>query len=146
MKAVLVTRRRTDAPGDARRGQSIVELALALPVLMLLLLGTIDLGMMFHDYIAMRNAAREGAGYGAHFPTDSTGIALRVTRHGVPAGATVSSSCTACTTSEGVLTGTGTVSVTVDSTFTPVTLSFFQGWFGIGPIPLSSTATMRVLQ
>jgi Flp pilus assembly protein TadG len=146
MKAVLAMRRRNGAPGGARRGQSIVELALALPLLMLILLGTIDLGMMFHDYIQLRNASREGAGYGAHFPNDSTGIALRVTRHGVPAGTTVSSSCTSCTTSGGVPTGTGTVAVTAQSTFSPITLGFLQSWFGIGPIPLSSTATMRVLQ
>ena len=146
MTAVMAMRRRNSAAGDARGGQSIVELALALPVLMLLLLGTIDLGMLFHDYIQLRNAAREGAGYGAHFPTDGTGIALRVTRHGVPSGTTVSSSCTSCTTSGGVPTGSGTVAVTAQSTFTPITVGFLQTWFGIGPVSLSSTATMRVLQ
>lgn len=145
MKVGLAIRRRNGAKEDPGRGQSIVELALALPVLMLLLLGTIDLGMMFHDYIQLRNAAREGAGYGAHFPNDNTGIALRVTRHGVPAGTTVSSACTSCTTSGGVSTGTGTIAVTAQSTFSPITFGFLQTWFGIGPIPLSSTATMRVL-
>ena len=134
------------ATPERRAGQSLVELALAFPVLLLLLLGTIDLGRVFFDYIEIRNAAREGAGYGAHFPADSTGITLRVTRHGVPAGATVTSTCTGCETSDGQAVGTGTIAVTVASEFSPITLGFLETWFNMDPIQLSATATMRVLQ
>lgn len=129
-----------------RRGQSIVELAFATPVLLLLLLGTIDLGRVFFEYVQIRNAAREGAGYGAHFPADTAGIQLRVERHGVPEGATTTVDCTDCTLSGGVVTGTELITVTVRSTFVPFTLGFLGGWFGLGPLELEASASMRVLQ
>lgn len=50
------------------RGQSMVELALSITVLMILLAGTIDLGRAFFTWQAMRNAAQEGASYGSIFP------------------------------------------------------------------------------
>lgn len=129
-----------------RIGQSLVELALALPMLLLIMLGTIDIGRVFFDYVQIRNAAREGAGYGAHFPTDTAGIQNRVTQHGVPAGTTVSVVCSSCGTSGGVATGVGTITVTVQRTFTPITMGFLQTWFGMQPMSLSSSASMRVLR
>jgi Flp pilus assembly protein TadG len=129
-----------------RRGQGIVELALSMPLLLLLLLGTIDVGRVFFDYVQLRNAVREGAGYGARMPSDTAGITLRVNRHGIPSSTTVSVSCDDCGTSGGQATGTGTIKVTADHTFTPVTTSFLQSWFGLGPINLSVTSEMRVLR
>lgn len=43
------------------RGQSIPELALILPVLLLLLVGAVDLGRAFYGQITVTNAAKEGA-------------------------------------------------------------------------------------
>lgn len=54
----------------ARRGQALVELAIALPLLMLLLLIAIDFGRVFHTHISLANAAREGASYAASNPAD----------------------------------------------------------------------------
>jgi Flp pilus assembly protein TadG len=42
-------------------GQAFVELALVLPVLLLLLLGVIQFGNIFRDYIALTDATRVGA-------------------------------------------------------------------------------------
>ena len=42
-------------------GQAFVELALVLPVLLLLLLGVIQFGTVFRDYIALTDATRVGA-------------------------------------------------------------------------------------
>jgi Flp pilus assembly protein TadG len=42
-------------------GQAFVELALILPVLLLLLLGVIQFGTVFRDYIALTDATRVGA-------------------------------------------------------------------------------------
>jgi len=41
-----------------------VELALVLPLLLLILLGTVEFGLMYYDYIAIENGAREGARLG----------------------------------------------------------------------------------
>lgn len=60
------------------RGQSMVEFALCLSLLIMILLGVFDLGRAFHAYIVITNAAREGAYYGAMHPTDNNGIVARV--------------------------------------------------------------------
>jgi Flp pilus assembly protein TadG len=130
-----------------RKGQGIVELALALPLLLLLMLGTIDVGRVFFDYVQLRNAVREGAGYGARMPNDTAGIVQRVNQHGIPGGTTISVACTGdCTTTNGVPNGVGTIEVTANHTFTPVTTAFLQTWFGMGPINISVKSSMRLLR
>lgn len=46
-------------------GQSVVEFALILPVLILLIFGMIDFGWLFYNKIEVNNASREGARYAA---------------------------------------------------------------------------------
>lgn len=43
------------------KGQSLVEFALLLPVIMIILLGIIEFGFMFNAKITLNSAAREGA-------------------------------------------------------------------------------------
>jgi Flp pilus assembly protein TadG len=43
------------------RGQTFVEFALALPVLIVLLFGIIQFGIAFHSYITLTDATRAGA-------------------------------------------------------------------------------------
>ncbi len=47
--------------GLARRGQSMVEFALILPLFVLIIIGVFDLGRAFFAFISISNAAREGA-------------------------------------------------------------------------------------
>ena len=47
------------------KGISSVEMALVLPILMVLALGATDLGRMFHDAVTVANAARAGVSYGS---------------------------------------------------------------------------------
>lgn len=49
---------------SARRGQSLVEFALVLPILLLLTLGVIDAARVFTANIALTNAVREAAIFG----------------------------------------------------------------------------------
>src|SRR5881227_4128209 len=49
------------------RGQAIVETALLLPILMLLVMGTADLGRVFYYSIAVTNAARDAARQGTYY-------------------------------------------------------------------------------
>ena len=60
------------------RGQSLVELALSLTVIMLLLAGAVDFSMAYFSFSAMQDAAQEGALYGSVNPTDENGIIARV--------------------------------------------------------------------
>ena len=47
------------------RGQSLVEFALVLPLLMILVFGIIDFGMGLRSYISLTTATREGARFAA---------------------------------------------------------------------------------
>jgi len=56
-------------------GQSLVEVALALPILLLIVLGIVDVGRVYAFRTAATNAAREAALYGARNPMALTGDA-----------------------------------------------------------------------
>ncbi len=107
-------------PATESSGQSIVELALAMPVLLLILLGTIDVGRVFLDYIEMRNAVVEGATYGTRHPYDGAGIAAAVDAHGIPDGVDITSSASGVC---GEPQGDGHITVSARSTFTPMFLA-----------------------
>ncbi len=65
---VVHPKRLSSAPCACRRsrqGTSAVELALILPVVIALALGTVDLGRVAHYENVLSNAARVGADYGA---------------------------------------------------------------------------------
>jgi Flp pilus assembly protein TadG len=44
----------------SKKGQSLVEFALVLPLLILLLVSIIEFGFIFNSYLTINNAAREG--------------------------------------------------------------------------------------
>ena len=50
---------------SGRKGQDLIEFAIAIPLLLLILFGVVDLGRLFHSAITITNAARVGARYGA---------------------------------------------------------------------------------
>jgi Flp pilus assembly protein TadG len=70
-------RRGATSPPGKRRGQSLVEFALIVPVFLILLLMAVDFGRLFFTYIQVSNAAREAAAYGATQPTDTVGMQAR---------------------------------------------------------------------
>jgi Flp pilus assembly protein TadG len=59
-----------------QRGQSLVEFALALPVLLVLLLGLADFGRAFYYTSTIANAARAGAEYAARATVASPNTAF----------------------------------------------------------------------
>jgi Flp pilus assembly protein TadG len=54
------------------QGQALIETALVITVLLLLLMGLLDLGRVYFTYLALQNAAAEGAAYGMLHPTWQT--------------------------------------------------------------------------
>jgi Flp pilus assembly protein TadG len=54
------------------RGQSLVEFALIVPIMLVLAGGTLDLGRLFYARVSIENAAREGAFYGSMNPRCDT--------------------------------------------------------------------------
>ena len=60
------------------KGQSLVEFAISLTFMLILLAGAVYFGIGLFYYVAMRDAAQEGALYGSMNPTDAGGIQTRV--------------------------------------------------------------------
>jgi len=123
---------------ERTRGQSLVEFALCLPLLMLILAGIFDLGRAFNAYIVITNAAREGAYYGSLNPFDTDGIVARVINEGQGSGITLTTGDVAVSTTG----ATGSpVCVTVTYDFELITPILRGGQ----PITLQSSAEMMVV-
>jgi hypothetical protein len=60
------------------RGQSLVEFAISLTVIMMLLAGAVEFGIALFQFVQLRDAAQEGALYGSIHPGDDDGIEDRV--------------------------------------------------------------------
>ena len=127
LRSVPLYRQGTIQPDkcSAQEGQSLVELALLLPILLLIMTGVLDLGRAFHAYITVVNAAREGARYGAFHPTDSLGIRDRVEQEAAGSGIDLSQS-TVIIEMEQASPGSP-IKVTVIYQFQPVTTLIFGG-------------------
>src|SRR3981081_1324055 len=81
----------------SKKGQAIVETALLLPILMLLVMGSADLGRVFYYAIAVTNSAREAARQGTYYDPisasnafDSSGQVLSAAQKEVPSDVTLS--------------------------------------------------------
>lgn len=132
------------------KAQSLVEFALILPILILLVMGTFDLGRLFYIKIALESAAREGAYYLSYNPNDITSycagvpcvypltlqaIQFEANNMGVQVGA-----------ANVVVTGTAyppttssTIAVSVNQTVNLLIFNFISG-----PVNISSTVRMLV--
>jgi Flp pilus assembly protein TadG len=124
-------------------GQSMVELALTITFLMILLAGTVDLGRAFFTWLAMRDAAQEGATYGSLKPGDTAGIQARVLDNLVnvinnPVGKVfVSVSTTACPSHN--------IQVDVDYPSFPITMPFLGTLLGSQQIPIHATINDTII-
>jgi Flp pilus assembly protein TadG len=70
MLYIPVTRR----PGG-RRAIAATEFALALPVLLLLMIGAVDFGRFAYSHVTLTNAVRAGTGYGSVNPYTTATLA-----------------------------------------------------------------------
>ncbi len=135
-------------PKDQKsRGQSLVELALMMPVLMFILAGMLDLGRVYYAYVTITNAAREGASYGASNPTQvgsdctTTGTIKFVTcQEAAGSNFQIQPSNVTVTESPDASSGS-TVTVTVSVPFQLITGEIVS----LGQIQLRSSATYVIL-
>lgn len=70
-----VFRRLRAATAGNQDGQDLAEYALVLPVLLMLIFGIIEFGILVFDYNTVANAAREGARAGILSPSDACDLA-----------------------------------------------------------------------
>ncbi len=107
------------------KGQAFVELALVLPIFILLFVGAVEIGRLAYASIEVSNAARAGVAYAAQNHTtaqDSTNITLAATQDApdiTSLTATPSYSCS-CESSTGTMTApAGCATVTLISCSSP---------------------------
>jgi hypothetical protein len=60
------------------RGQSLVELAISLVILLWLLAGAAEFAVVFFQYVQLRDAAQEGALYGSINPPSNAGDTAKI--------------------------------------------------------------------
>jgi Flp pilus assembly protein TadG len=124
-------RRRAGIHGSNRHdgGQATVEFALALPILLIVVLGLTQVGVAIRNELAVELAAREGA------------RAAAVSAN--PAGAAAAAATTAVALPIAVSTSSNRSNVTVTVTYVDPTNVAIIGHF-IGPTTHSATVTMAV--
>jgi Flp pilus assembly protein TadG len=127
------------------RGAGIVEAAVVIPLLLLILASVVDLGRAYFTYIALIDAAREGARYGAGHPTES-GIDGKICAASVAEaqGQLIfgTLSCPGSVTTAGNTYAPGSaVRVTVHVDDFPVILG---GLLGRSTLPMSYSAAFRI--
>lgn len=61
----------------AERGQSLLEVGISLPIIILLLVGTLNFGMAIFSFMILRDSAQEGALYASFDPSHKAAIESR---------------------------------------------------------------------
>ncbi len=122
----------------SKRGQSLVEIALILPILLIILFGIMEFGRVFHSYLVITHAAREGARYGI-ISKDAAQIKQKV--QDASPGITLDLSDIDVNPSTNLTAGVPlTISVEYQlDLFTPVLADIIPN-----PIVISTSSTMRV--
>lgn len=131
-------------------GQSMLELAVSLIVLLVLISGIVDIGRIAFYYIAMRDSAQEGASYGSIFPHECDEIVKRVNAGAVDTsrveviveinGNTCSDSCSF------IVSAGDLIQVTVKDPDFPITMPLLGTFIGSQSINLETTIQGQVIR
>ena len=121
-----------------KRGQAIVEFALILPVFILILLGIMEFGLVFHQYLVVTAASREGARVAALGGSDAETLTMVNTSAVSINAGQLTTTITPANRVKGQ-----TVSVQVTN---PVTIRapLIAQVFPQNPFPVTGTTIMRV--
>lgn len=140
-KLSFVERKQGTIKIKGEQGQSIVEMAFALPMLLLLLVAVVDGARAFDAYIVLTNAAREGARFATLKRGPSvTQIEQLVVTDVVGSGTNVTNMSDFSTSDVQVDVGTTAVTVTVSYDFD----LWFGGLVGFNNFPLQQHAVMPI--
>lgn len=129
---------------DKERGQSLVEMAIALVILLLLVGGIVDLGRAFFTFMALRDAVQEGALYGSVNPTLTTEIKNHVLNSSDMIPDLVGSDDITVTVIGTACTGNG-IRVTATYNDFPLTMPFIGTVLGSQTIQISATIMDTIL-
>src|SRR5439155_25151520 len=123
-------------------GQSLIEVALTLPVLLVLLLGMVDGARAYYVAGIIANAGREGANFAAR-NANATQAQVLQRACDVTGFATFGASCPGMQVT--CVTGDGDVTVEVRYDFALLTGSVVDAAFKINPIPVRSVSRLPIM-
>ena len=128
----------------SEKGQSLVELAISITILIYLLSGAVEFGIAFFQFVQLRDAAQEGALYGSLNPTDTAGITARVQgQSDTPIDLTTVVPAITYTDPDLQCEGQGiVVTLTYDH---DIFMPFIPEFIGSSTIPLTATVTDTIL-
>ena len=136
-------------PGS-QSGQAVIEFALSLPMLLVVVMGIFDFGLMFQRYEVVTNAAREGARVGV-LPNYSTADAQARAQQYLTSGGLSSASATIVAVPGQATFGNpaktvSQVTVTVSYPYTYPFIGPILNLVGgtLGSVTLQGVSTMRV--
>jgi Flp pilus assembly protein TadG len=139
-----VVRKEKGRGKESEKGQSLVEMALVLPVVLIILAIVLDLGRLYYVTVALTDAAGEGATYAAINPSDTAGV---ISRAQDASGGFVQVDTGMVTVDAPAITAGAPVTVTVWYNFrvaTPLAYIILGEGFD-GTVPLRGTATEVIL-
>ena len=130
------------------RGSELIELALVLPILLLIIAGIIDFGFLFQRYEVVTNAAREGARIAVLPGYSNADVTARVQQYltagGLSNSPTVTPTTGSVTLPSGMIVNTVQVQVDYPSSFSFIgPMAAMVGGSGWNTITLRATSTMR---
>lgn len=130
-------------------GAELIEMAIVLPLLLLLVMGMVDFGFLLQRYVVLTNAAAEGARVASLPGYSSADVSARVasyaTNGGIPGSVTTSTQSVSLPGGAGGGSWPGT-QVTVTHVYTYQYIGPIAALFGGGPggsVTMRSRATMR---
>ena len=126
------------------QGQSLVEMAVALVMLLLLVGGIVDIGRAYFTYMAMRDSVQEGALYGSINPTLTQEIRNHVLDSSDLIPDILSNDDITVEIIGAPCTGNG-IRVTAQYNDFAVTMPFIGTVIGSQTVPISATVTDTIL-
>jgi Flp pilus assembly protein TadG len=138
--------------GRSERGAALLEVALTLPILLLVAVGIFEFGRAYQTWQVLTNAAREGARIAVLPGTDDASVENRVQEYMAAGQLSAADGATVTITRDNeIAIGTGTATASRVEVAYPYTFSVLQpvanlvvaGSTAGEPITMTATATMR---
>jgi len=133
------------------KGQSLVELAFTVVLLMIMIAGIVDIGRIFFHYITMRDSAMEGIAYGSIEPSHCAQIVERIRSSlNDPYTMTITilmngESCSTASVTSDACTGND-IEITVTDEEFPITMPFLGTILGEQSVSLETTVHGTILR
>jgi Flp pilus assembly protein TadG len=126
------------------RGQSLIELAIVLPVLVVVVLLAVDLGRAYFTSVALRGVAEYGVRYAANFPTRTDlQLETKAREEATNASGLIPLDITEVNVTPSPRVTGDDVVMTVRARFTPIVPYDLLGWGP--PLTLEGSATSVVI-